>query len=347
MSLRPAVIVDKPGRSQNSSSFFSAATHPTSPKGMHMSVKIFESAEVQNFLNLACGLDKAEGNPRVKQIVHRIVSDLFKAIEDLNITPDEYWAGVAYLNRLGTAHEAGLLSPGLGFDRYLDMRMDAEDAALGVENGTPRTIEGPLYVAGAPVEQGFARLDDGSDPNGKTLIMHGTVRGADGQSVAGAKVEVWHANTKGFYSHFDPTGEQQPFNMRRTIITDDQGRYRFQSIVPHGYGCPPDGPTQALLDQLGRHGNRPAHIHFFVTADGHRKLTTQINIDGDPLVNDDFAYATREGLVPPVIERNDAESIAAAGLDAPFAEIQFDFALSALVDGVDNQVVERPRLVGA
>ncbi|HLT99254.1 MAG TPA: catechol 1,2-dioxygenase [Burkholderiaceae bacterium] len=312
-----------------------------------MSVNIFESAEVQNFLNLACGLDKAEGNPRAKQIVHRIVSDLFKAIEDLNITPDEYWAGVAYLNRLGSAHEAGLLSPGLGFDRYLDMRMDAEDEELGVSNGTPRTIEGPLYVAGAPVEQAFARLDDGSDPNGKTLIMHGTVRGANGQPLPGAKVEVWHANTKGFYSHFDPTGEQKPFNMRRTIITDEQGRYRFQSIVPHGYGCPPNGPTQELLDQLGRHGNRPAHIHFFVTADGHRKLTTQINIDGDPLVNDDFAYATREGLVPPVIERNDAESIAANGLTAPFAEIEFDFALTSLVDGVDNQVVERSRLVGA
>src|SRR3546814_9607971 len=90
--------------------------------------------------------------------------------------------------------------------------------------------------------------------------------------------------------------------MRRTIITDNQGRYKFQSTLPKGYGCPPDGPTQALLNELGRHGNRPAHIHFFVTADEHRKLTTQINIDGDPLVYDDFAYATREGLVPPLVE---------------------------------------------
>jgi catechol 1,2-dioxygenase len=222
--------------------------------------------------------------------------------------------------------------------------MDAEDAALGVANGTPRTIEGPLYVAGAPVAQGFARLDDGSDPDGHTLVMHGTVRGADGQPVPGAQVEVWHANTKGFYSHFDPTGEQKPFNMRRTIITDAQGRYRFQSIVPMGYGCPPDGPTQLLLNQLGRHGNRPAHIHFFVTADGHRKLTTQINIDGDPLVYDDFAYATREGLVPPLVERTDAASIQANGLEGPFAEIVFDMKLSALVNGVDNQIVDRPRL---
>lgn len=309
-----------------------------------MSAPIFNTPDVQDFLRLASGLNQDGGNPRTKQIIHRILSDLFKAIEDLDITSDEYWTGVAYLNQLGARGEAGLLSPGLGLDRYFDMRMDAEDAALGVANGTPRTIEGPLYVAGAPVVQGYGRLDDGSDTAGHTLIMHGTVYGADGQPVPGAQVEVWHANTKGFYSHFDPTGEQKPFNMRRTIIADAQGRYKFQSIVPMGYGCPPDGPTQALLNQLGRHGNRPAHIHFFVTADGHRKLTTQINIDGDPLVFDDFAYATREGLVPPLTEHSDEASIRAHGLSGPFAEIVFDITLSALVGGVDNQIVERPRL---
>lgn len=311
-----------------------------------MSVKIFDTKEVQDFLQLACGLTYEDGNPRTKEIIHRIVSDLFKAIEDLNITPDEYWTGVAYLNELGKNQEAGLLSPGLGFDRYLDMRMDVEDEQLGLTGGTPRTIEGPLYVVGAPVEQGYARLDDGSDTAGHPLIMHGTVYGDDGKAIPGAQVEVWHCNTKGFYSHFDPTGEQKPFNMRRTIIADEQGRYKFRSIVPHGYGCPPDGPTQQLLNELGRHGNRPAHIHFFVTADNHRKLTTQINIDGDPLVNDDFAYATREGLVPPVTEITDAARIQEEGLDSPFAEIVFDINLTPLVDGGDNQVVERPRLVG-
>lgn len=309
-----------------------------------MTASIFKTTEIQDFLKLASGMTQPGGSPRTKTIIHRMLSDLFKAIEDLDITSDEYWAGIAYLNQLGARSEAGLLSPGLGLDRYFDMRMDAEDAALGVTNGTPRTIEGPLYVAGAPVAQGFARLDDGSDTSGHTLIMHGTVFGADNQPLPGATVEVWHANTKGFYSHFDPTGEQKPFNMRRTIVADAQGRYKFQSIVPVGYGCPPDGPTQALLNQLGRHGNRPAHIHLFVTADGHRKLTTQINIDGDPLVNDDFAYATRDGLVPPLVERKDAANIQAHGLRGPFAEIAFDITLSALVNGVDNQVVERPRM---
>src|SRR3546814_3097682 len=102
-------------------------------------------------------------------------SDLFKAIDDRDTTPDEYWTAVGWLNELGTAGQAGLISPGLGFDHFLDLRLDAIDAAAGVDCKTPRTIEGPLYVAGAPVEQGYARLDDGSDTDGQLLVMHGTV----------------------------------------------------------------------------------------------------------------------------------------------------------------------------
>ena len=127
-------------------------------------------------------------------------------------------------------------------------------------------------------------------------------------------------------------------------MTDAQGHYRVQTILPSGYGCPPDGPTQQLLNQLGRHGNRPAHIHFFVSADGHRKLTTQINVAGDPYTYDDFAFATREGLVVEAIEHTDPATSQANGVEGPFAEMIFDLKLSRLVDGVDNQVVDRPRL---
>jgi len=303
-----------------------------------MTVKIFDRPDIQAFLVQLSGLDQQGGNPRLKQITHRIMSDLFRAIDDLDITPDEYWMGIAWLNEIGAAGQAGLISPGLGLDHFLDERLDAIDADLGIENPTPRTIEGPLYVAGAPVCEGFARLDDGTDEDGHTLIMHGIVHGADGAPLPGATVEVWHCDTRGFYSHFDPTGRQAPFNMRRTIIADAEGRYKFRSIVPNGYGVPPGSPTEKMLSGLGRHGQRPAHIHFFISADGHRKLTTQINIEGDPLVDDDFAYATRDGLVPAVIERTDEASIVAEGLNSAYAEISFDIHLTALIDGVDNQV---------
>ncbi|MCD7098899.1 catechol 1,2-dioxygenase [Stenotrophomonas sp. MMGLT7] len=306
-----------------------------------MSVKIFEGREVQQFLDTVSNLGGEGGNPRAKQAVHRILSDLFRTIEDLDLSPDEIWAGINYLNFLGSRNEAALLAAGLGLEHYIDMRLDEEDRIAGVTGGTPRTIEGPLYVAGAPVHEGSARMDKDPDPDAGPLFIHGTVTGPDGRPLAGALVEAWHCNSKGFYSHFDPTGEQSPFNLRSAVRTGADGGYSFRTLMPVGYGCPPDGPTQALLDQLDRHGQRPAHVHFFITAPGCRKLTTQFNIEGDPLIWDDFAYATRDGLIPPVVDRHDGK---ARGLDSDdYKDIRFDIHLTALVDGKDNQVVNRLR----
>jgi catechol 1,2-dioxygenase len=117
--------------------------------------------------------------------------------------------------------------------------------------------------------------------------------------------------------------------------------------LPAGYACPPEGPTQKLLDQLGRHGRRPAHIHFFVTAPGFRKLTTQINIDGDEYLHDDFAFATRDGLIPEVRRSGDPAEARARGLNAPFAEIAFDFVLHRERADAPNTVVRRARAEAA
>lgn len=283
-----------------------------------------------------------EANPRVQQIVLRLVSDLFKAIEDLDLSASEVWKGLEFLQEAGGRMELGLIAPGIGLDRFLDIRFDEAEAKLGITGGTPRTIEGPLYVAGAPVAKGFARLDDGTESEqGKVLFMQGTVYGADGKPLPNSQVEVWHANLLGNYSFFDKS--QSDFNLRRTIITDDNGRYQFQSIVPKGYGCPPNGSTAKLLGLLGRHGQRPAHIHFFVSAAGHRKLTTQINIDGDEYLWDDFAFASREGLVPPVVEVSDPAELAKHGVSKPFASIDFDFHLNAEVAAAPTTEVERRR----
>ncbi|CAB3773686.1 catechol 1,2-dioxygenase [Burkholderia sp. MSh2] len=306
-----------------------------------MSIKVFDTKEVQDLLKAASNLEGADGNPRFKQICHRLLSDLFKAIDDLDITPDEVWAGVNYLNKLGQDGEAALLAAGVGLEKYLDIRLDAADAAAGVEGGTPRTIEGPLYVSGAPVRDGVARMDIDPDPEAGPLVIRGIVKGVDGKPVANAVVECWHANSKGFYSHFDPTGAQTEFNLRGAVKTDENGRYEFRTLMPVGYGCPPHGSTQKLLNLLARHGNRPAHVHFFVTSDGHRKLTTQFNIEGDPLIWDDFAYATREELIPPVKQKTGGEAL---GLKADqYMEIDFDFVVTPLVQGKDNQVVDRLR----
>lgn len=154
-------------------------------------------------------------------------------------------------------------------------------------------------------------------------------------------VDVWHANTGGTYSYFDAS--QSEFNLRRRIVTDAQGRYRFRSIVPSGYGCPPDGPTQHLLDQLGRHGQRPAHIHFFISAPDHRHLTTQINLDGDQYLHDDFAYATRDELIAKISFSDDQQRAAEHGVSGRFAEIEFDFTLQPSAQPQEQQRQERVR----
>lgn len=309
------------------------------PQAVHLA----ERPEVVDFVNEITGMDNEGGSPRVKQIMHRLVSDLFKLMDDLDVRPEECWQAVNYLNQLGGGNEAGLLAAGLGIEHYVDMRLDAEDAQADLLGGTPRTIEGPLYIPGAPKSDGVARMDDGTD-EGEVLWLHGQVTDADsGAPLAGAVVDVWHADTQGNYSFFDAS--QSDYNLRRRIVTDANGRYAARSIVPSGYGCPPQSATQQLLDQLGRHGQRPAHIHFFVSAPGHEHLTTQINLADDAYLHDDFAYATRDELIAEVVRRNDPERAKMLDLPEAFAEIEFDFSLKATTDPKRQAPLERPHAV--
>lgn len=277
-----------------------------------------KSPAIQDLFDKAAGLNETGGNPRLKAILRDLLEGLAATIEKHDVTESEFWAGVTFLQN--GASELGLIAPGIGLEHFLDLHMDAKDAEAGLTGGTPRTIEGPLYVEGAPLVDGdLARTNDvnlTNDPDDtETLTMSGTVTGPDGEPVKDAILHVWHANSKGFYSHFDPTGTQSPFNNRRRIKLGPDGRYAFRSKMPRGYACPPGGATEQLMHALGRHGNRPAHVHFFVEAPGYRTLTTQINFGDDPHAADDFAFGTREGLLP-IPERTDAG-----------AHIAFDFRL--------------------
>ena len=304
-----------------------------------MASELVANSDTQAFLDKIAGFDTDAGDKRTKKIIRRIVGDLFATIDEFDVTEDEFWHAVNFL--AAGAPEFGLWAAGLGFEHFLDVRMDITDAKAGIEGGTPRTIEGPLYVAGAPRSKAFARLDDGTD-EGETLIMKGRVLDMRGNPVAGAIVDVWQANTMGHYSYFDK--KQSAFNLRRQIEADRKGNYRFQSIMPSGYGVPPEGSTDQLLRKIGRHGRRPAHIHFFVSAEGYRHLTTQINIEGDPYLHDDFAYATRNGLIPSVTRCEDSDAIHAEGLNAPFSVIDFDFTLHATGADVVGDISTRPRV---
>ena len=295
---------------------------------------IVKSEEVQSLLDRASGVSESGGNPRLKAIMRDLLEATMQIIEKHDIDESEFWQALKFLQ--DGADEFGLIAPGIGIEHFLDLHMDAKDAEAGMTGGTPRTIEGPLYVAGAPVVDGdLSKTNDVNltdDPDDtETLTMSGRITGPDGEPVENALLHVWHANSQGFYSHFDPTGAQSDFNNRRRIKLGPDGRYAFRSKMPRGYSCPPGGATANLMEALGRHGDRPAHVHFFIEAPGYRALTTQINFGDDPHAHDDFAFGTREGLLP-VPDRSGGNP-----------DIQFDFQLQKARSSDDEAFSQRPR----
>jgi catechol 1,2-dioxygenase len=295
-----------------------------------MNEAFVDSAPIRSLLDRAAGLDSDAGDARLKGIVRDLLEAVARVIVRFDVTESEFWGAIKYLQ--DSAGEIGLIVPGTGLEHFMDLYMDAKDAEAGVAGGTPRTIEGPLYVAGAPLVEG-PHVNLTTDPDETTsLYMTGQVRGPDGESVAGAIMHVWHANSKGWYSHFDPTVEQTPFNNRRRIRLGADGRYAFRSKMPKGYSVPPGGATDVLMQELGRHGNRPAHVHFFIEAPGYRQLTTQINFGDDPFAQDDFAFGTREGLLPVPMRQGDS------------ASITFDFEMQRAMQKEDEKFSSRARL---
>jgi catechol 1,2-dioxygenase, proteobacterial len=307
-----------------------------------MSVNPVITSELEKLLAVSSGFLSQQGDDRFKEIMHHLLGDICQTIKKFDISDEEFWLAVNYLNELGERKEAALLAAGLGLEHYLDIRADEKEAASGAEQGTPRTIEGPLYVANAPLSLGYARMDDGNEP-GEVMWLQGTIKDNQGNPVANAIVDIWHANTLGGYSFFDQS--QSQYNLRRRIQTDADGRYAVRSIVPCGYGCPPDGPTQKLLNGLGRHGNRPAHIHFFVSAPGYKHLTTQINLNGDAYLWDDFAFATREGLIADPVKISDGAVAEERGIHQPHTEVNFDFTLVAATENNEEARGKRQRVM--
>ena len=297
-----------------------------------MDVSFVKNSEIQQLLDRAAGLNGAGGNPRLKGIIRDLTESVMELIVKHDISEGEFWLAMKYL--ADSAGEIGLIVPGTGLEHFLDLYRDAKDVEAGLTGGTPRTIEGPLYVAGAPIVDGESsvNLTVDADEGAAVLHMTGKVTGPDGEAVENAIVHVWHANSKGWYSHFDPTGEQSPFNNRRRIKLGEDGHYAFHSKMPSGYSVPPGGATDKLMQALGRHGNRPAHVHFFIEAPGYRMLTTQINFGDDPFAADDFAFGTREGLLP--VPSRQGES----------AYVAFDFQLQRSADSRDETLSTRARV---
>ncbi|MFE3289643.1 catechol 1,2-dioxygenase [Rhodococcus sp. NPDC059234] len=180
---------------------------------------------------------------------------------------------------------------------WLDVFVEhnVEEVAYRGQSGTKGSIEGPYYVADTATLPAKCTLPMRADEVGTRLVFEGQVRGLDGTGLAGATVELWHADDQGYYSHFAP--HIPDGNLRGTVEVDSEGRFEITTIAPAPYQIPTDGPTGWFIEKAGWHPWRPAHLHLMVKAPGKRTITTQLYFTGGEWTDNDVATATKPELM--------------------------------------------------
>lgn len=124
---------------------------------------------------------------------------------------------------------------------------------------TPEQTEGPFFF-----DTGFARSDIREDKSGTELRLSLRVVGSDGCSpIAGAVVEVWHADADGAYSAFDSAQGNSADTAGETFLrgfqtSDAEGRVEFVTVYP------------------GWYPGRTPHIHLMVLVNGQERMTSQL-----------------------------------------------------------------------
>ncbi|HXD29392.1 MAG TPA: catechol 1,2-dioxygenase, partial [Arthrobacter sp.] len=170
-----------------------------------------------------------------------------------------------------------------------------EDVATDHREGNKGSIEGPYYIPDAPSQNSPATISMREDEEGTPLLFQGQVRSTDGSALPNAKVELWHADSAGFYSQFAPGLPE--WNLRGTFIADAEGNFQINTMQPAPYQIPTDGACGQLIAAAGWHAWRPAHLHLKVSAPGYELLTAQLYFPGDPHNDDDIATAVKPELL--------------------------------------------------
>ena len=238
---------------------------------------------------------------RTTEVVSDLLAALHEVIERHRVTEQEWMAALTFLTEVGKADEFVLFSDVTRTSVLIDALSHADD-----DGATASDVEGPLYVDDPPVREGSpAKIYDEYEGMGDAdvLIVGGTVTSTSGGPLAGAVVDVWQTGPDGGYDIWD---DRQPeMNFRGKIVAADDGGYRIQTMLPKPYTVPTEGPTGRYLEAMGQHAWRPAHIHFKVSAPGHRTLVTQLFFPDDPYLENDTIGAVKPALVRPVERRGD------------------------------------------
>ena len=125
---------------------------------------------------------------------------------------------------------------------FLDVWIEhvVEEVANADREGSKGTIEGPYYVPDAPELPAECTLRDARRTRpARPLFFQGQVRAVDGTPLAGAIVDIWHADDAGFYAQFAPGLPDWLFRAR--VTADDEGRYFIHTMQPAPYQIPTDG----------------------------------------------------------------------------------------------------------
>ena len=266
-----------------------------------------------------------KANKRVKFLVDSLVKHMHAFIKESKPTMEEWMHGINFLTRTGHLstdwrQEFILLSDTLGISMLVETLNNHK-----FHGETESTVLGPFHVANVPHFENGANIC--LDGKGEPLWVHGTVRNAKGKAIGGAKLDVWQANEDGFYD-VQQKGIQPENNLRGIFKSDEKGRYFFRSAYPRFYPIPYDGSVGDMLKALDRNPNRPAHLHFIVSAPGYETVVTHIFTPDCPWLKDDAVFGVKESLIADFKDVNDAKRAEELGLPNPFKTVEWNFVLS-------------------
>jgi len=253
----------------------------------------------------------ATADPRLRELLSSLVRHLHAFVRDTEPTIAEWERAIDFLTATGQKcdrerQEFILLSDVLGISMLVETINNRTAAA------TESTVLGPFHMVASPRRA----LGDSIDlvGTGPQCVLEGRVVSADGTPLPGAELDVWQANDQGFYDVQQPD-VQPPGNGRGLFTAGPDGAYWFRTIVPAYYPIPTDGPVGTLLEATKRHPYRPAHVHFIVTAPGHRPLTTHIFVAGSPYIESDAVFAVKKSLITEFTPAGDPDQPARALFD--------------------------------
>ena len=167
--------------------------------------------------------------------------------------------------------------PAASYEPYRSSRLRHPKEPLVVVPQTLSELTGPVYPYGSiGADDADLTRQHAGEPIGQRIIVAGRVLDEDGRPVRNTLVEVWQANAGGRYAHRKdtfPSALDPNFSGAGRTVTDDEGRWRFISILPGRYPWP-------------NHYNawRPSHMHFSLFGQNFlTRLVTQMYFPGDPL----------------------------------------------------------------